>query len=48
VEEIGPAIYNKAVTDSQERLQARIAEVDSELYVDEFQYWNRLIKNRSK
>lgn len=48
VEEIGPAIYNKAVTDAQQRLQARIAEVDSELYVDEFQYWSRLSKSRSK
>jgi len=48
LEEIGPAVYNKAVTDAQERLQARIAEVDSELYVDEFQYWNRLSQKRSK
>jgi uncharacterized protein (DUF2164 family) len=46
LEDIGPAIYNKAVTDAQERLQARIAEVDSELYVDEFQYWSRLAKKQ--
>ncbi len=46
LEEIGPAIYNKAVTDAQQRLQARIAELDSELYVDEFQYWNRLTKKQ--
>ena len=47
LEEIGPAIYNKAITDAQQRLQARIAEVDSELYVDEFQYWNNQRKKRS-
>jgi uncharacterized protein (DUF2164 family) len=46
LQEIGPAVYNKAVTDAQERLHARIGELDSELYVDEFQYWN--IKKKSK
>ena len=28
LEEIGPVVYNKAVTDVQERLQSRIMEVD--------------------
>lgn len=46
LEEIGPAIYNKAVTDAQARIQARTAELDAELYLDPFQYWSRLEKRR--
>ncbi|MES2673180.1 MAG: DUF2164 domain-containing protein [Pseudomonadota bacterium] len=42
LEEIGPSIYNKAVADVQERLQARVMEVDSEVYETEFQYWSKL------
>ena len=41
VEEIGPAIYNRAVADVQERLQARVMEVDIEVHEDEFQYWRK-------
>jgi uncharacterized protein (DUF2164 family) len=41
LEEIGPAIYNQAVADVQERLQARISELDIEVHEDEFQYWRR-------
>ncbi len=41
LEEIGPLVYNKAVTDVQERLQSRIAEVDIEIHEDEFQYWRK-------
>lgn len=41
LEEIGPAIYNQAVADVQERLQARVAELDLEVHEDEFQYWRR-------
>jgi uncharacterized protein (DUF2164 family) len=41
LEEIGPAIYNKAVFDVQERLQARVSELDLEVHEDEFQYWCR-------
>jgi uncharacterized protein (DUF2164 family) len=41
LEEIGPSIYNKAVADVQERLQARVSEVDLEVHEDEFQYWRK-------
>lgn len=41
LEEIGPAIYNKAVADVQERLQQRVSEVDLEVHEDEFDYWRR-------
>jgi uncharacterized protein (DUF2164 family) len=41
LDEIGPVIYNKAVVDVQERLQARISEIDLEVHEDEFQYWRK-------
>lgn len=41
LEEIGPAVYNQAVSDVQERLQARVMEVDIELHVAEFDYWRK-------
>lgn len=37
--EIGPLIYNQAVADVQERLSARVAELDLEVYEEPFQYW---------
>jgi uncharacterized protein (DUF2164 family) len=39
LKEIGPLVYNKAVADAQARLQARVMELDVEVYEDEFQYW---------
>jgi uncharacterized protein (DUF2164 family) len=41
LDEIDPVIYNKAVADVQERLQARISELDLEVHEDEFQYWRK-------
>lgn len=41
VEEVGPVIYNQAVVHVQERLQARLSEIDIEVHEDEFQYWRR-------
>ena len=41
LEEIGPAIYNQAVTQVQERLLERVQELDIEVHEDEFQYWRR-------
>lgn len=46
LEEIGPAIYNKAVLDVQERLQARIGELDLEVHEEEFQYWRKYERSR--
>ena len=48
LEEIGPAIYNKAVADAQARVQSRTAELDAELYLDPFQYWSRQEKRRKQ
>jgi uncharacterized protein (DUF2164 family) len=44
LEEIGPSVYNKAVADVQERLQARVSELDLEVHEDEFQYWRKYDK----
>jgi len=46
VEEIGPAIYNRAILDAQARMQQRVSDLDGELYVDEFQYWPKVESKR--
>ena len=49
MEEIGPLVYNKAVADVQQRLQAKVMELDLEVYEEEFQYWSKSDrKKRSK
>ena len=48
LEEIGPSIYNRAVADVQERLGARIAELDIEIHEDEFGYWGRFEKEKAR
>lgn len=40
LQEIGPLVYNKAVSDVQDRLQARVMEVDIEVHEDAFTYWH--------
>jgi uncharacterized protein (DUF2164 family) len=46
LEEIGPVIYNQAISDAQTRLQQRVADLSGELYTDEFQYWPRVDAKR--
>jgi len=46
LEEIGPLVYNKAVADVQERLQARVMELDIEVHEEEFQYWRKFGRQR--
>lgn len=41
LEEIGPVIYNQAISDAQTRLAQRVSDLSGELYADEFQYWPR-------
>ncbi|HMB91529.1 MAG TPA: DUF2164 domain-containing protein [Rhodothermales bacterium] len=41
LEEIGPCIYNKAVADVQERLQAHLLEIDVDVHKEPFTYWRR-------
>lgn len=45
IEEIGPSLYNQAVTDVQERMQLRVSELDIEVHEAEFGYWHK--KGRS-
>ena len=44
LEEIGPVLYNRGVADAQERLQARVAELDIEVHEEEFDYWRKYDK----
>ena len=48
IEELGPVIYNKAVSDVQNRLQARVLDVDAEVYEEPFQYWVRAGKTGNR
>jgi uncharacterized protein (DUF2164 family) len=48
LEEIGPAIYNQAITDAQARLKQRVTDLSGELYADEFQYWVRAAAKSKK
>ena len=41
LEEIAPSIYNQAVAEVQERLIARVTEIDIECHEDEFGYWSK-------
>ena len=44
LEEVGPSVYNRGVADAQERLQARISELDFEVHEEEFIYWRKFEK----
>ncbi len=46
VEEIGPAIYNRAIADAQTRMQQRLADLEGELYAPEFDYWPKIDRKR--
>ena len=46
LEEVGASIYNKGVSDAQERLQVRVLELDFEVHEDEFAYWQKYDKKR--
>jgi len=48
LEEICPSVYNRAVADVQERLGARIADLDIEVHEDEFRYWRKLEKDKQR
>lgn len=46
LEEIGPLVYNRGVSDAQERLLARVQEVDLEVHEDPFPYWRKAERPR--
>lgn len=41
LEELGPTVYNRGVSDAQTRLQGHVADLDGECYAPEFGYWKR-------
>ena len=44
--EVGPAVYNRAIADAQERLGQRLMDLPGELYVEPLQYWPTQEKKR--
>ncbi len=46
LEEIGPSIYNQGVADAQERIQARVSDLDFEVHEEAFGYWRKHDKQR--
>lgn len=48
LEEVAPLVYNQAVRDVQERLRARIEEVDLEVHEEEFGYWKKFEQGRKR
>ena len=48
LEEIGPSVYNQAVADVQERMAARVSEIDIEVHEDEFDYWRKYDAQKKK
>ncbi|MBP5987115.1 MAG: DUF2164 domain-containing protein [Azonexus sp.] len=41
LKEIAPVVYNQAVADAQARLQARVMELDVEVYEEPFLFWTK-------
>ena len=41
LEEIGPCIYNRALSDAKERMLMRVEDLEYEIREDEFQYWQK-------
>jgi uncharacterized protein (DUF2164 family) len=48
LEEIAPAVYNKAIADAQESMQARIVDLDIDLHEEPFQYWRKYEQARRR
>ncbi|WP_295523202.1 DUF2164 domain-containing protein [Limnohabitans sp. Rim8] len=46
LEEVGPSIYNRAVSDAKERMLMRAEDLEYEVREDEFQYWQKFNKRQ--
>lgn len=46
LDEIGPVLYNRGVADAQERIRARVDEVDIDVHEEEFDFWRKFDKQR--
>jgi len=41
VKEIGPSIYNQAITDAQAQMQEKVTDLDGTCFEPEFSYWKK-------
>ena len=48
LEEVGPLIYNQAISDAQARILQRTSDLNGELFADAFQYWPRVEAKRKR
>jgi uncharacterized protein (DUF2164 family) len=48
LQEIGPVVYNQAVSRVQERMTITISELDIEIHEDEFPYWRKVDSKKSR
>ncbi|MCF8167326.1 MAG: DUF2164 domain-containing protein [Rhodoferax sp.] len=48
LEEIGPLVYNRAVADAQEKILARVSDLDIEVHEDEFAYWRKVDAKKAR
>ncbi len=46
LEEVGPLIYNAAITDAQTRLLRNVSDLSGDLYEKPFSYWPRVDAKR--
>ncbi len=46
LEEIGPSIYNRAVSDAKERMLMRVEDLEYEVREDEFRYWQKFARGK--
>lgn len=46
LEEIGPSVYNRAVSEVKERMLVRVEDLEFEIQEDEFQYWRKYGKRK--
>jgi uncharacterized protein (DUF2164 family) len=46
LEEVGPAVYNRAIADAQARLLLRVGDLSGELFADPMQYWPKVDAKR--
>jgi uncharacterized protein (DUF2164 family) len=41
IQEVGPSIYNQAISDAQVHMQDRVADLDGSCFEPEFAYWKK-------
>jgi uncharacterized protein (DUF2164 family) len=48
LEEIAPAVYNKAIADAQVRMQQHALDLHGALFAEEFTYWTKMDAKRKR